>query len=452
MATLRKVLATVAGGVIGGFLTCGQLFVPVSAQPAASASPSRAPIKLDRIVAVVNDEAITESELQMRIAVTERQFRRQNQPLPDRTELARQILERMILDRSLIQHAREKGIRAEDVYVEQALARIAAENRVPLSGLRERVERDGMSFERFREDVRDEITVARLREREVESKVQVSEAEIDRLLAEQSNSADTTEYNIAQILLRVPENASPEVVERQRLRAQEIVRQLERGTDFARLAAAFSDAPEAMNGGNLGWRTAERLPQLFLDAVRQLRPNQVAPVLRSGNGFHVLRLLDVRSTGVAGNNVPVNQTRASHILLRATDEASEREARGRLTALLQRIRSGAESFEAAARANSLDGSASNGGDLGWILPGDTVPEFERAMNETGLNQISEPFRTQFGLHIVLVKERKTAPPPTERIRAQARQVIRERKAEQQYGDWVQLIRDRAYVEYRNQDS
>ncbi len=410
-----------------------------------------APVKVDRIIAVVNDEAIAATELEMRIGVTERQIKRQNQPVPPREQLGKQVLERMIIDRALVQHAREKGIRAEDAVVDQTLLRIAAENKVALPALKDRIERDGMSFERFREDIRDEITMSRLREREVDARVSISESEVDRLLAEQAGSADTTEYNVAQILLRLPENATPEVVERQRLRAEELIKQLERGTEFSRLSAAFSEAPEAMTGGGLGWRTAERLPQIFLDAIRPLRVNQVAPLVRSANGFHILRLLDKRSAGLAGTGTPILQNRAAHILIRVDSQTTEADVRKRLAEIKAKVVSGADTFANLAKANSVDGSASAGGDLGWVLPGDTVPEFEKAMNDTPVKGVSDPVRSQFGMHIIQINERKTAPPPEDRVRQQAKQVIRERKSEQQYGEWVQLIRDRAYVELRNDE-
>lgn len=424
----------------------------LSQQTTQGSNRASGPIKIDRIVAVVNDDALTASELNMRIAVTQKQLRRQNQTLPPEDQIARQVLERMITDLAMVHHARERGVRVDDQMVDQAIARMADENKTNLSGLRDRVERDGMPFSRFREDIRVEMVISRLREREVDAQINVSESEVDRFLAEQAGSADTTEYNIAQILLRVPEGSAPEVVERQRLRAEEIIRQLERGTEFARLSAAFSDAPDALNGGGMGWRTAERLPQLFLDAVRPLRINQVTPVLRSGNGFHILRVLDRRSTGLSNVSTPVQQTRAAHILMRVPDAASEAKVRANLEAIRSRVTAGQETFEVAARTNSIDGSASSGGDLGWILPGDTVPEFERAMNATPLNTISDPVRSQFGFHLILVKERKMDAPPTDRVRAQARQVVRERKAELQYQEWVQLIRDRAFVELKNDDS
>jgi peptidyl-prolyl cis-trans isomerase SurA len=436
--TLRKQLSSIL------------VAIAVGSSPIVNAQQS-APIKVDSIVAVVNDEAIPATELQMRIGVTERQIKRQNQPVPPREALGKQVLERLITDRALIQHAREKGIRAEDAVVDQALMRIAAENKLALAALKDRVERDGMSFERFREDIRDEITVSRLREREVDARITISESEVDRLLAEQSGSADTTEYNVAQILLRVPENATPEQVERQRLRAEELIKQVERGTEFARLSAAFSEAPEALTGGGLGWRTAERLPQIFLDAVRPLRVNQVAPLVRSANGFHILRLIDKRSAGMVGTGGPVAQTRASHILIRVDGPATEAAVRARLAEIKAKAIAGTDTFANLAKSNSVDGSASNGGDLGWVLPGDTVPEFEKAMLATPVNGISDPVRSQFGMHIIQVVDRKTAPMPEDRVRQQAKQVIRERKSEQQYQEWIQLIRDRAYVELRTDE-
>ena len=438
MTSNRKLLCAIAAAsiiVIGGLAS--QL---VHAQ--------RQPIQLDRIVAIVNDEAISANEVQQRMAVAERQIKRQNQPVPPADVLTRQILERLIIDRAMVQYAREKGIRVDDFTVDQAIERIAGENKISINALRDRVERDGVKFLRFREDIREEITSARLREREVDAKITVSEAEVDRLISEQTGSPDTSEYNVSQILLRLSENATPEQVERQRLRGEEIMKQLRSGAEFNRLSAAFSDAPDAVTGGSLGWRTPDRLPQLFLDAVSQLRVNEVTPVLRSANGFHVLKLLDKRNSGLAKLGGPVAQTKANHILIRVGDAASEVEARRRLLDIKTRISAKQTTFADMAKQYSTDGSAQQGGDLGWVLAGDTVPDFERAMNATAIGTISDPVRTQFGLHIIEVKERRTQDAPEDRVRQQAKLAIRERKGEQQYQEWVQQIRDRAYVEYR----
>jgi peptidyl-prolyl cis-trans isomerase SurA len=408
--------------------------------------------KIDRIVAVVNDEAIAASELEMRLQVTERQIKRQNQPAPPREEIIKQVLERVIVDRAMMQYAREKGIRAEDFQVDQTIARIAAENKTNIAALKDRVERDGMSFNRFREDIRDELTVTRLREREFESKVVVSEAEVDRALADQVGGSDYAEYNLAQILLRVAENATPEVVERQRLRGEEILKQLQKGIDFARLSAAFSDAPEALTGGSLGWRSAERLPQLFVDAAAKLRPNETSALLRSANGFHILRLNEKRSAGIAKLGGNVVQAKVQHILLRIGDASKEAEVKNRLEGLRQQIINRSKTFEQVAKEVSTDASASNGGDLGWVLPGDTVPEFEKVMDSVAINEVSQPFATQFGMHILRVTEKKTGPAPEDRVRSQAKNAIRERKLEQAFQEWVQQLRDRAYVEIRSDES
>ena len=420
----------------------------ISALIAPQVLAQRQPILVDRIVAIVNDEAISANEVQQRILVAERQIKRQNQPVPPSDVLTRQVLERLIIDRALVQYAREKGIRVDDFTVDQAIERIAGENKISINALKDRVERDGVKFLRFREDIREEITAARLREREVDAKVTVSEAEVDRLISEQTGSPDTSEYNVAQILLRLSENATPEQVERQRLRGEEIMKQLQRGTEFNRLSAAFSDAPDAVTGGALGWRTPDRLPQLFLDAVAKLRVNEVSPVLRSANGFHVLKLLDKRSSGLAKLGGPVAQTKASHILIRVSDAIPEAEVRRRLLDIKTRIAAKQTTFADMAKQYSADGSAQQGGDLGWVLAGDTVPDFERIMDTTAIGTISEPVRTQFGIHLIQVTERRTQDAPEDRVRQQAKLALRERKGEQQYQEWVQQIRDRAYVEYR----
>ncbi|RPH63249.1 MAG: molecular chaperone SurA, partial [Burkholderiales bacterium] len=341
-------------------------------------------------------------------------------------------------------------IRVDEAQVDRALAAIAQENRLSLAQLRERVERDGSSFARFREDVRHEIVQRRLREREIDSRIQVSDADVDAFLAAQPREAQpATELHVAQVLLAIPEGATAEQIERQRLRGEELIRQLERGNDFSRLAAAFSDAPEAMSGGSLGWRPPERLPQLFVEAVATLGPGQVAPLQRSPAGFHVLKLIDRRSAGGPGlAGAPVTQTRARHILIRPNEIVSEDEALRRLREIRQRVEGGSGDFAELARQYSVDGSAGRGGDLGWIYPGDTVPEFERAMNALAPGQISEPVQTPFGVHLIQVIERRTDEASPDRMRQMARQALRERRIEENYQDWLRQLRDRTYVEYK----
>ena len=342
------------------------------------------------------------------------------------------------------------GIRIDDAQVDRALAGIAQENKLTLAQLRERVEREGTGFARLREDVREEIASRRLREREIDSRIQVSDADVDAFLGSQPKGAQPgAELHVAQILLAIPEGANAEQIERQRLRGEELVRQVQGGTDFARLAAAFSSAPEAMSGGSLGWRTAERLPQLFVDAASTLQPGQIAPLLRSPAGFHVVKLVDRR--GAAGERIggaPVTQTHARHVLIRPNEIVSEDEALRRLREIRQRVETGNGTFADLARQYSVDGSAGRGGDLGWVYPGDTVPEFERAMNALAPGQISDPVRTPFGVHLIQVLERRTDEASPDRVRQLARQALRERRIDEGYQDWLRQLRDRTYVEYK----
>lgn len=428
---------------------------PGASQPAPRLRPAAAPAApakgvLDRVVAVVNDEVVTLNELNLRLRVAEGQLRRQNIPLPPPEVLQRQVLERMILDRAQIQLARETGVRVDDQTVNAAVARIAEGNGLSLAQFRARLESDGISFARFREDVRDDIITNRLRDREVDNRIQVSDAEVDNFVAEQAGvAADATELNIAQILLRVPDNADTRRIDEVRQRAEELAAQARGGADFARLAVSFSAAPEALQGGELGWRTAERLPTLFVDAVRGLKPGDVAPVVRSPGGFHVLKLVGRRSA-VEGKLAtgPVQQTRARHILLRVSDLTPEPEVRRRLGELRERVTKGGQDFGQLARLHSVDPSSTRGGELGWLYPGDAVPEFERAMDALKPGEVSPPVQSPFGWHLIQVLERRTEESPVERNRQVARAALRDRKSDEAYQEWLRQLRDRTYVELR----
>lgn len=423
----------------------------LAAVTSLAAAQSGTPLEVDRIAVVVNSEAITERELQQHVRMIERQLREQNIEMPPLDVLERQVLERMIVDRAQLQLARESGLRIDDGQLARAIDAIATENGLRTAQLRDRLQRQGIDFERFREEIRGQLIRQRLREREIDSRVQVSDADVDAFLAShaRAGSGPDAELHVAQILLRLPEGASADEIERQRLRAEEVARQLQAGADFARLAAAFSDAPEAMSGGSLGWRASDRLPQLFVDAVRTLNPGGVSPVLRSPAGFHVLRLIDRRSaSSTVAVGQPVVQTHARHILIRPNDIVSEDEAIRRLREIRQRIETGTDDFADLARQYSVDGSAGRGGDLGWIYPGDTVPEFERAMNALAPGALSDPVRTPFGVHLIQVVERRTDESSPDRVRQQARQALRERRIEENYDDWLRQLRDRTYVEYK----
>ena len=428
---------------------------PQSPAPTSPASPSSSPTRpatraLDRIVAVVNDEVVTANELRARARMAEAQLRRQKIQPPSAEVLERQVLERMIVDRAQLQLARETGVRVDDATVNAALARIAESNQMTLPTLRQRLEADGVSFAQFRDDIRQDIILNRLREREVDSRIQISDSELENFIAEQSGvAADSEEINLAQILLRVPENSPTDRIEATRARANELIAQLKSGVDFARVAASFSNAPEALQGGELGWRNADRLPTLFIDAVKGLKTGEVSPVIRSPNGFHILKVLGRRSgidSKLAGG--PIQQTRARHILLRVSDLAPEPEVKRRLEEMKTRIDAGQIEFGTLARLHSVDPSGSRGGDLGWLYPGDTVPEFEKSMNALKINEVSAPVQSPFGWHLIQVLERRTEHASTERARLQARQALRDRKADEAYQDWMRQLRDKTYVEYR----
>ncbi len=435
------------GGALPALAQSPRLPQATAAVPAAA--DSRAPRALDRIVAVVNDEVVTASELELRLRIAEQQLRRQNIALPPREVLRRQVLERIVIDRAQVQAARETGVRVDDATVNATIGRIAEQNRMDLAAFRARIEADGVPFARFREDVREDIAMNRLREREVEARIQVSEAEVEAFLAEQTAAAGAVEYNIAQILLRLPDNATPERIEQVRRQAEDLRAQAQAGADFARLAASHSAAAEALKGGELGWRSAERLPTLFVEAVRGLKPGELAPVLRSPGGFHLLRLVGSRSAADSRLAVgPLQQTRVRHILMRVTDLTPEPDVVRRLQELRARVVTGGQDFGSLARLHSVDPSATRGGELGWIYAGDTVPEFERAMDALKPGEVSEPVASPFGWHLIQVMERRVDESPAERNRMAARLALRERKSDAAFQEWLRQLRDRTYVELR----
>jgi len=435
--SMRKLIALISSLAI----------VAGAADPSSAAAPSRVVIGVDRIVAVVNDEVITRVDVLQQMTLAIDSLKRQNTPLPPSDILEKQVLERMINQRAQLQFAKESGLRIDDAVLDKTIARIAQDNRLSVDGLRAALQKDGVSFPRFREEVRTEMIVARLREREVDSKIIVTEAEVDALLQnQQSSDGRADEFSLAHILVRVPEQASPEQIQLRQARAEEALAQIKKGADFGQVSASYSDAPEALKAGVLGWREANRLPSLFLDAVKTMRIGQVSEVLRSSNGFHIVKLLDQRGAAP----VIVQQTRVRHILIRTNEVISEAEARNRLLGLRERIENGAD-FAEIARLQSQDGSASKGGDLGWVSPGDTVPPFERTMNQLKPKQISEPVQTEFGWHLIQVLERRNEDMSKERLRLAARQSLRERKADEAYQEWARQLRDRTYVEYRAEE-
>jgi peptidyl-prolyl cis-trans isomerase SurA len=416
------------------------------AQP--SAPPQNRVVNVDRVVAVVNDEAITQYDLDDAKRVVLQQLKQQNVQPPAQDVLDKQVLERMMTERSLLQFAKENGVRVDDTMIERAILRIAQENKLSAEDFRKALAKENIDYPRYREDVRHELTVQRLREREVDSKITVSDAEVEQYLATlKSQSSGEAEYKLAHILVMVPEQASAEQIDAKKRRAEDALRALKNGADFAQVAAGFSDASDALGGGNLGWRSGARLPTVFADEVRAMQVGQISAITRSAAGFHVVKLLDKRS-----HNEPmvVDQTHARHILVRVNEIVSESDAKAKIDRLKDRIDAGAK-FEELAKLNSEDTTSAKGGDLGWVNPGDTVPEFDEAMKKLELNQISAPVRTPFGWHLIQVLERRRQDITGDRARSEAQVAIRQRKADEAFQDWVRQIRDRAYVEVRLDD-
>ncbi|MCB1961527.1 MAG: peptidylprolyl isomerase [Rhodocyclaceae bacterium] len=422
------------------------LALSVAAVLAPPASAARV-VLVDRIVAVVDNEAITESALNERIAQVRRQFARNGTPLPPEPVLNRQVLERLVIERAQVQRAASTGLRIDDEALGRAIARVAASNKLSVPAFRAALEKDGIDWSLFRENIRQEMLISRLRERDVDARVVVTDAEIDNYLKDaNAQSAAEQEYRLAHILLRAPDGASPEALAALAAQAQALRERIVGGEDFGQVAAAASNAPDALNGGDMGWRKVSALPGLFVEMIGDLKPGEVSRVMRSPAGFHIVKLLGAR--GVADATAAVPQTRVSHILVKTSTLVTDDDARLRLETLRSRIVNSGENFAELAKANSADLSAAKGGEIGWVYPGDTVPEFERAMDALAVGEVSQPVRSPFGWHLIRVEARRTEDASDERKRAIARNTLRQRKAEEAYEDWVRQLRDGTFVEYR----
>jgi peptidyl-prolyl cis-trans isomerase SurA len=408
---------------------------------------------IDSVYVIVNDEVITRREVDNRVNEITARLRAQNAQLPDPEDLRRQVVEAMITERAQLQLGKEYGVRVSDIELDRAIGRIAESQKMSVQEMRNQMEKEGMTFAQFREQIRNEIIMQRLIEHEVDSKIQVSDAEIDTYMAaEKAAAADRVEMDLSQILVRIPENASPEQIAARKARADEVARQLRTGADFAKMAATYSDAPDALQGGTIGWRDPDRLPQTFASELRKLKPGQVTPVMRTNFGFLILRLANVRKPEGQQQQhqeqAVVQQTHARHIMLKVTPTQTEEEARKKLLDLKAKIQGKQANFEDLARQNSQDSYASKGGDMGWVETGDIPAEFETAMNALKPGEISDVVKTPFGLHIIQVVERKSQDTSKEKDRAAARQVLTERKRQEAMEEWARQVRDRAYVEFR----
>ena len=404
------------------------------------------PLSGDYIAAVVNQELVTAGEVERRIQRARVEAGRGNMRLPPDDELRRQVFDSLIDERVILSLARESGMRIDDTEVDRAMQSIAAQNQLSLDGLRSRLAAEGIDFGRFRANVREQMMVERLREREVIRRIAISDDEIDQFLQRQRAArGGEVEINLAQIMVTVPEGADAATLAARRARIEAALARVRAGEDFGAVAREVSEDGNREHGGVIGLRPLSRLPELFVEGSKALQPGQVSlELLRSGAGFHVLKLLE-RRDGAAPR---VTQTRARHVLLRPSPQLSAEAATRRLNEYRQQIISGQRSFEEIARQYSEDSSAAEGGDLGWAAPGTMVPEFEQAMNALPLGGVSAPVVSRFGAHLIQVLERREVEIDPRQLREQARNVLREQKFEQAYVDWTKELRSRAYVELR----
>ena len=421
------------------------------AQPSGKQVASE-PQLLNAVVAVVNNDVITTDELAERAHSAALKLRRQKIQLPPMQQLRVQVLEQLILERAISQRARETGIRVDDGIVNATIEQIAQQNKISVAELRRRLSLDGVTFPQFREEIRSQIVAQRLREREVDDEIKIPESEIDAFLADQAgyNINDTIEYNISHIWIPTSESMSSDELSAARDTADDILERAQDGEDFGRLAASYSKASDALDGGNLGWRTLSQMPTALAAAVRDARQQSSKVAMNvSSDGYYIVKVNDRRDgvkTKLAGG--PVTQTHVRHILMAVTPVTDEATVLNRLNDIRKRLIENKEDFATLARLHSVDGSATRGGDLGWVHPGDTVPAFEEAMNNLKPGEVSRPIKTQYGYHIIQVLDRRQEAVDAERMRYMARQVLRQRKLAEATANWQRELRDRAYVEIR----
>ncbi len=398
---------------------------------------------INRIVAVVNDGVITQVELDNQIKAISKQIEKRGIPLPPPDVLKKQVLEQMIMDKVQLQYAKEVGLKVDDDQLNKAIDRIASDNNLSPSQFRDAVEKDGISFDDFKEQIRTEIIKSRLRQREVDSKIVVTDSEINNYLKNQEQQGRAEEYNLSHIFIGLPEQANAEQIQAQLRKAETALTKLKEGADFGQVAASFSDAPDALQGGSIGWKPAGQLPTAFTEMLQKMHPGEISGIIRSPNGFHIIKLVDKRD---ASSHSVVTQTHVRHILIKTGEDVSEDDAKRKLQEIRDRIEKGAD-FAQEAKLHSDDPSASSGGDLGWVSPGDTVPEFQKAMDALKPGEISEPVHTPFGWHLIQVLGRRSEDVGKEKRTTEARKALAARKSDEAYQEWLRQLRDQAYVEY-----
>jgi peptidyl-prolyl cis-trans isomerase SurA len=437
------VIKRIKGAIRRGLSILGRSVLLVAVL--APAPSLRAIEELDSIAAVVNKDVIVKSQVEHQIALVVPEIQRRGTAIPPRPELERQVLERLILQRLQLQKAEELGIQIDDAALTEAITNIATRNGMTLEELQAALASGGVRFDDFAADTRLQMITSRLQAQEVVKNIQVTDQEIDRFLAREAGSLiERTDVRLSHILVAVPEDAPPETVKKAEVKAKDLVAQLRGGADFAELAVRLSDGRQALEGGDLGWFPIGQVPSLAEDAARSLAKGEVTDPLRSPSGYHIIKLTDVKGSGPE----VVTQTHARHILVRTNEILSDDDARIRLEQLRIRILGG-DDLATLARSHSDDtGSALKGGDLGWLNPGDTVPEFEKSMSALQPNEISQPFKSTFGWHIVQVLARRTQDTTDELMRLKAREAIRNRKTDEAVELWLRQLRDEAYVEIR----
>ncbi len=449
--TPRLLLALLAVLVGTGSNAQGLRISPQIGVSRANLPPTPAgPRQADHIVAVVNSEPITNVEVRTRLVRIEQQLAQQGGVMPPRDVLAQQVLERLIGEKAQLQLARDTGLKVDDGAIDQAEQNVARQNEIDVTELRRRLESDGISPASFRAQLRDQLTLSRLREREVEPRVRVTDQDVDQFIQEQKGIGSATDMvlDLGQVLIAVPEGATAAQVAERQARAQQVLARAQAGEDFAKLAREMSDAPgAASDGGQMGSREADRYPALFVDAVKAVPPGGIAALVRSGAGFHVLKVLEKRQADMPG--ISVTQTRARHILLRVSAQMPESQARERLLDFKKRIETGKADFAELAREFSQDGSARDGGDLGWTNPGMFVPEFEDVLSSLRPGELSAPLVSRFGVHLIQLQERRQATLSEREQREIARNLLREKKLDEAYVEWARDVRGRAYVELRD---
>ena len=416
-----------------------------AAQPEQETGEAQSRYLVNRIVAIVNDDVILYTELEDAIAEVVAQLREKGTPIPEQAVLTKQVLERLVLDKLQLQIAKQNGITIDDNTLNSEIRDLAQQSGVTLTQFRDVLERDGYSYPKFREDLREQLAIRQVRRQMVASRITVNDQEVQNLLATlKATGQGDVQYHLAHILIAIPEAASPDDISTARQRAETVLQRLRSGANFEETAIAVSDGQQALEGGDLGWRSLGQIPSLFVDPIREMSKGDISDLIRSSSGFHIIKLLDKRGE----ERHMVEQTRARHILLKTDELNSDEAVKLRLKQLEIRLRSG-EDFATLAQANSQDTlSAAKGGDLGWLSHGDTVPAFEDAMNKLAPGEISGPVKTQFGWHLIQVTERRKHDSTVEYEHSRAKQLIQSRKYDEELFLWLRRLRDESYVEYR----